>query len=332
MAFDIATQYTLPEVLRAKGPDGKYMDAIDVLSKNVPMIEEGVWDEANGDTTHEMLRVTKKPTGTFGRLNKGVAVEAVTTVPITEYLGTLESRMEIDTRIIRKSSDPIKFRRDREKLHMSGLKDTMHEAIFSYNSHGNRGTDMAEFDGLGTRFGKLVADQVVGMGGTGSDLSSAWLIKWGLDGFHFLYPRDGNKILNVVDHGEEKVFDSAGDPYYALVSAFEWTMGIGIADNRCVKRLANIEQTGDYSFFGGTDPTLGENKLLELIGTIPKPLSNTAIYVGPKLEVQIRKRLMNHDNVFFSESTIWGRPMLQFQGLPIITVDTLGITETALTA
>ena len=84
MAFDIATEYTLPEVLRSKAPDGSHMVAIDVLSQPLPLMEEGYWVQANDETSHQFLRMTSEPVGSMVGYNEGAAFEAATTVPVTE--------------------------------------------------------------------------------------------------------------------------------------------------------------------------------------------------------------------------------------------------------
>jgi hypothetical protein len=61
MPYDINASYTLAEVVKSYDPNNKLHHIIDVFSDKRPILEEGQWMEANGDTYHEGLRLTSAP-------------------------------------------------------------------------------------------------------------------------------------------------------------------------------------------------------------------------------------------------------------------------------
>ena len=343
MAFDIATEYTLPEVLRSKAPDGSHMVAIDVLSQPLPLMEEGYWVQANDETSHQFLRMTSEPVGSMVGYNEGAAFEAATTVPVTEQIGRMESNLRIDIRILKKAPDPIKYRYERERATFRGMVKRFEKIIFSKNlsiggvdtPQGDQTIDVKTINGLGVRMNKLVANKVVSNGASsGSDLGSIWIVKWGPDGLFFIYPRSGMRTIEIDDLKEQVVYDSASRPFRAVMTNFGWEFGLGIGDDRNIKRLCNIASSGNNSFWAdGTDAAKGENNLIDLLEAMPGgDLNGVVMYAGPKIIAQIRKRLNTKSNLYFSEETVWNRKMLTFQGVPIIRVDSLTNDESALTS
>lgn len=335
MAFDIATEYTLPEVLRSKAPDGSHMVAIDVLSQPLPLIEEGVWVQANDETSHEFLRFASEPTGTMVGYNEGAPFEAATTVPVKEQIGRMESNLRIDIRILKKAPDPIRYRFEREQATFRGMMKRWEKIIFSKSltiagsavQQGDMTYDVKTINGLGKRYGALATDSVVSNGASsGSDLGSIWIVKHGIDAFFFIYPRSASRTIEIDDLKEQVINDAAGNPYRVVMTNFGWEFGCGVADPRCVKRLCNIASSGNNSFWqDGTNVAKGEENLIDLIEALPGggDLSGVVIYAGPKIVAQMRKRLNSKSNLYFTEETVWGRKMLTFQGIPIKRVDSL---------
>jgi hypothetical protein len=333
MAFLINSAYTLPEILRTKAPDGSHMAAIDVLSGQYPIIEEGYWEQANGDTTHEFVQMVSEPTGTLVRYNEGTALSVATTKNVTEFMARLEDRMQIDVRILEKAPNPVRYRMEREAAHARGLIKTYHSIVFSKDGYGSRGTDLKDINGLGIRYGVLAADTVVSNGSaSGSTNGSIWIIKHGPNDFFNIYPKNMQKILKQTDLKIQPAYDASGNRYEVVMTKFEWEFGIGIGDPRSVKRLCNITTSGNNSFWqDGTNVAKGEENLIDLIEALPNgDLSNTAIYCGPKMMAQFRKRMNAKTNMYFTMETIWNRPQLAFMGIPIVRVDTLDFDESVI--
>ena len=338
MAFAINQAYTLPEIMRSKAPDGSAMHVIDVLSQSVPMVEEGYWERANGDTTHEMLRAVTEPTGTLVRYNEGTPNSVATTVPISEPLCRIEDRLQIDTRILEKAPDPVGYRREREAMHSRGLIKTFHNVVFSKTSggvvYGDRGADLKSIDGLGKRYGAVAAGSVKSLGGAvASSMGSIWIVKHGPNGVMFTYPKTMNRTLTVQDMREQPAYDASGNRYEVVMTKMAWEFGLAVADPRAVKRLCNITFNNSANDFGGVNnaSAVGEEALIDLIEGLPMgDTSGTAIYVGASMMAAFRKRINSKSNLFFTMESVWGRNQLTFQGIPIIRVDALAADESTI--
>jgi len=345
--FDIASAYTLPEVLRTKAPDGSHMSAIDVLSGRFPIVEEAPWFQANDDTSHEFLRFTSEPTGSLVRLNEGAAFEAVSTVPVREQMARMESNLKIDIRILERAPDPVAYRREREAAYLRGMIKQFHKIFFATRDldnttyYGDMGKNQKSINGLSVRYGTKttsasLVDNVRAMavpGAVANVQSSIWLIKWGQDGVYCFYPKTVSRTLQVNDLKEQVVYDASSRPFRAVMTNFAWEFGLAIADERCVQRLCNIATTVAVGSFDSdtTDATQGEKALIDMIERLPGgDTSNCAFYAGPAIMAALRKRLNLKANMFFTMQDVWGRPQLTFMDIPFIRVDSLTPNEAIL--
>ena len=340
---DFAVDYTLPSVLRHKAPDGSYMEAIDVLSGKYPLLEEGYWIQANDDTSHEFVRTSYEPTGSLVRLNEGTAFEAAGTVGVKEQLARMESMMKIDMRVLEKSPDPVRYIQDMKAAHMRGMIKQWTKIMFASRdsasgpAYGDMDADPKSVNGLRKRMSALTTasspvDNVRGFGSSTANVqSSIWLVKWGPKGLFFLYPKTAERALRIHDlPGEQLVYDKNSKPYTAFVSNFAWEFGLGIGDERAVQRLANITVSGASTDFGGADGTsaAGENAMIDMIDRLPDgDPSGCVFYTGPAIMTAIRKRLNTKSNLFFTPETVWGRPQITFQGIPVVRCDALNPFE-----
>jgi hypothetical protein len=305
------------------------------------MIEEGFWAQANDDTSHEFARMAHEPTGALVRLNEGTPFEAAGTTVVREQMARLESMLRMDVRVLEKSPDPVRYRRDMEAAHVRGMIKQWHKIVFASRdaaagtAYGDMDADPKSINGLRKRLAKLTSatspfDNVRSLGGsTANEQSSIYLVKHGPEGLFFFYPRTASRTLQVNDLREQIVYDASSNPYRAVMTQFAWEFGMGIADPRSVQRLANIATAQTAGSFGDdTDKEQGEKALIDMIERLPGgDTTNCAFYAGPEMMAAMRKRLNSKANMFFTEETVWGRPMLAFMGVPFIRVDNLKANE-----
>jgi hypothetical protein len=110
-------------------------------------------------------------------------------------------------------------------------------------------------------------------------------------------------------------------------------MGIQIADERCVQRIANINPVALSS------NDFDENIFIQAKNWLPRggESTGTVIFVNRALKTQIDIRACNQKiNVYFTppgdgSMDIWGRPVTRFQGIPIYVAEKILSTETVIT-
>ncbi len=318
MSFDIASQYTLAEVLKAYDPQGKLHSLIDPFRDKRPMIEEGHWEQANDRTSHEMLQVTSRPTGDLRAVNQGYKTETVTTKPVTERLTIISSASELSYEETRWQDNPGEFRARRNRVHIRGLIKTFNEKVY----YGDPSLDEKDINGLALRHNTITFCR--DMGGT-SNLYPVWIIKHGTEAFQYLYPKGGKTTFEERDEGLVTLYDSEGRPFPGYRSYFDLRFGIAQGDDRCVRRMVNVDVTAIKS---SSD---FEDALIEELEELPD-MDNTAIYIGRQAMAAIKQRLNSKSNINYTLETIWGRQIPAIQGVPFVKDDTLSLAESQMVA
>ena len=111
-----------------------------------------------------------------------------------------------------------------------------------------------------------------------------------------------------------------------LMTHFMWYFGLTVDDERCVQRIANIENSG-------VDNIFDEDLLLTAINNLPDAGMDpsTTIFVPRSIKNQLDIRAKDKNNVKYESNEVWGQTVTSFRGTPVMLDDMLDETETALT-
>lgn len=221
---------------------------IELLKQNNPILDDAIATECNMDTIHRHTIRTGYPEVTWGRLYKGVPASKATMQQVDDTTGFLETRSEIDTRLLKLAPDPAKQRLVDSAPYLEAMNQEMASGIFYHDT----ATTPEKFKGLAARFNAYntnspdpakphVSNQVINAGGTGNTNTSIWFVTWADHACSLLYPKGTKAGVNVMDKGEEPVKDGNGHTYYAKVTQFEWHIGMFVRDYRYCARIANIK-------------------------------------------------------------------------------------------
>ena len=143
--------------------------------------------------------------------------------------------------------------------------------------YGNEKKDKAKFTGLAARYGAISDDEkkigfnVISGGGTGVDNTSIYVLNWGPQTMHGLYPRGSKAGVSVDFRGQQTVRDSSGNKFEAYVTHYKWDMGFTLRDWRYGVRIANID-VSDLSTSGESSSSAADiiNLLIRAFGKFPK--------------------------------------------------------------
>jgi hypothetical protein len=279
---------------------------------------------------------TGLPTVFWRQYNAGVPSSKSTTAQITEPLAMLEARSHIDAKMLKLNGNSAGFRLSEEAPFIEAMGQEMVNKFFN----GNVGADMKTFSGLATRFSSTTAGNggnVILAGGSGSDNASIYLVVWGENTVFGLVPPGSQAGLVQRDLGEESVQDVNGNWYQAARSLFQWDAGMATADWRYVVRIANID-VSDWIGVTGTQATTAATNLISLmmkaISRIPDINAGRAVFYANRsvqegLMLQALNRSTNALGIRQAMNQ-FGMQVneLNFFGIPVRTVDALGIAET----
>lgn len=319
------TQMTLLELAKRTDPDGELASIAEVLAQDNEVLLDAPWIEANDTFGHKITRRTTLPTGSWRKLNAGVAAEVSKTQEVYETIGMLESYAEVDKDLVDAAPNPKQFRNQEAQAFLEGLSQHLAATTF----YGITATEPEEFDGFATRMPKLAATQnIIGSGGTGSgtDLTSIYIVNWGPNKVFMLYPK-GSKSMGVkhTDLGEDTK-SASSTMWQVYRDHFQVKTGLCVKDDRCIGRVANIEISGSSNIFD-------EDNLIKILNRMPGAGRGATLYVNATVQSQMEIALKDKTNVNYTAGGgegLSGQPVVRFRGCPVRRVDQIVTTEATL--
>jgi|SRR5215217_2256886 len=324
----LSGKVTLLDVAKTFNPDGSAATIAELLSQENEMLIDMPWYEGNLPTGHRITTRTGLPDAIFRKLNGGVPPSKATTAQLDETCGILEARSEIDCDIATLNGNTAAFRMSQATGFMESMNQTMQRQTIYGDS-----TAPEAFIGLAARFNTVNANNaanavnVIDAGGTGTDNASLWLIGWGSNSVHGIFPKGSEAGLRHKDLGEIDAFDANQNRFRAYADWYQWKCGIAVPDWRYVVRIANIDRSDlTKNASAGADlidlMTQAVEKIHSLTGVTP------AFYADRTLRSFLRRQTVNkvaagtlqYDNV-------GGKPALMFAEVPVRRVDALGVNE-----
>ena len=296
----------------------------EVLSRTDEWLEDAVWVEANNLASHVHTRRFTLPAGSWRKLNAGVSAEVSHTRQIVENVGRLESWSQVDEAVVQTlMGDRQKFLSSEDAAFIMGLGQTASTAFITADTS----TTPEQFDGVNCRL-NATGTYVKSAGGSGSDLTSVYFIQWGEDRVHMIYqPEVGHgstsSPVSMKDHGLETVYASSTF-YKAYRTQFVLTAGLASHDDRCMCRMANIED--DVSGANLFEPDYA----IELLNSMLSRGKGAFMYAHQKVLSQLDVMAMDKVNVMYTVNNLWGEPVTYFRGnVPVRQLDAIGITQSS---
>lgn len=311
-------QLSLVEVAKRTNPDGTMATIAEVLKETNSIIADAVWREANDTFSNKTVRRASLPSGSWRKLNGGVAVEASQTVELVDTIGMLETWAENDIEVIKGFSNPMQARNDEAMAFVEGLGQTMASTMI----YGNTATTPERFTGLAPRLGTISATtNCINEGGSGGDTTSIYIVDWSPTGCYMIYPKNSMAGLEHEDRGIETATDSSNNKYRAYVDVFSWKAGMVVKNTKSIARLANIESTGASNLFD-------EDNLITLLNRMTQG-PGRRIYCNQTVLTQMEIRAKDKTNIHYTTvNDIAPGPVTLFKGVPVRLVEQIVNTET----
>jgi hypothetical protein len=347
MAIIGNTALTLADWAKRVDDDGKMATVVDLLSQSNAMMEDMLWVEGNQTSGHKTTIRTGLPQGTWRQLYQGVQPTKSTTAQITEACGNLEGYSELDKDLADLNGNTAEFRLSEEGGFYEGMTQQVQSAFLYANSLNTP----AQIMGLAPRYNTIQvanaasANNVIDMGGTGSTNCSMWVVGWGPNSVHGIFPKGKIAGLQMTDLGEDVKVLSDGSMYRVYRSHFKWECGLAVRDWRYVVRMCNIDVTlltgasaanlinGLVSAFHRF-PTAPSSMRITTDPTKPSGVlgaTRFAIYCNRQVAAALDRQAMNKTNLLLSIGEFDGKPVTMFRGVPIRVVDRLLTTEARIT-
>jgi hypothetical protein len=311
------------EMSKRMDPSGRTAAIVEVLQEDNPIIQDATWMEANDVWANKTTRRAYLPSGDWRKLNNGVSKVSTLTVVLWDTIGSLEAYSEPDKDLIDKAPDPMQARMDEARGIIEGMSVQFAYSMFYKNAD----STPEAMTGLHPRMPSLATTtNVLNAGGSGSDVTSVYVVMWGPGKVNCIYPKGApNMGVQHRDLGEQTLSGTSSTQYQGYRDHFKLEAGLAVQDEKCIGRVANIESTGATNLFD-------EDDLITLCNRMrngPK-----WVYVNNTVLTQMEIALKDKNNVNFTPSQgegLAGAPVMYFRGYPVKKCDQIAITETALT-
>ena len=322
---------TLLDVAKRMDPNGKAAKIAEMLSQDNEVLDDMPWIEGNLPTGHRVTVRTGLPTAAWRKLNQGVPRSKSNVAQIDETTAMLEAWSDVDKDIAELNGLESDFRLSESSAFIESMNQTMASTVF----YGNSVSAPESFLGFAPRFddvpttagGAENRDNVIDAGGTGSTNTSIWLIGWGPNSVHGIYPKGSTAGLQHSDLGLDTVLDANGNPYRAYRDHYQWKCGIALRDWRYVVRIANIDVTALVS-----DAAAGANLINLLTKALERIHSLNGVrpvfYMNRTVRSILRQQQVSAvKNSTLSVEELYGKRVLMASEVPVRRTDALLNTE-----
>ena len=209
------TNPTLADLTSRMTADGKIdTQIIELLNETNEMLDDITFVEATGVTENITTVRTGLPQVAWRKLNYGVPTGKSKTKQVSDSIGMLEAYAEVDKKLVDiAAGDKGTFRLSENRAFIEAMNQEFQRALL----FGDISTDPAKILGLAPRFstGDIAkaenAVNVIDAGGTGSNLTSIWLIAWSPLTAFCMYPKGLTGGLRDTDLGEVTLDDENGN-------------------------------------------------------------------------------------------------------------------------
>lgn len=324
MAVKGLTALTLADWGKRIDPNGKVDKIIELLSQTNPILLDMMIMESNSPTGHKTTVRTGLPDATWRLLNYGVPNSKSTTAQVTDTMGMLETYAEIDKSLADLNGNTAEFRLSEDRAFLEAMNQKMAQTLF----YGDTSVNPQQFMGLASRYSSKSAgngQNIIDAGGTGTDNTSIWLVVWGENTVHGIFPKGQEAGLQMQDLGEKTLRDSAGGQYQGYRTHYKWDNGLTLRDWRYVVRIANID-VSDLSV-----PASAANIVTQMVKALHRvpnlKMGRAAFYMNRTVAQALDLQSLDKASLALSVKETEGEWWTTFRGIPIRETDAILETE-----
>ena len=326
-------QPTLADAAALTTDSGAAVTIAEVLEQTNPAFNDIPMVEANSTTGHKVSARQKLPETYLRRINQGIRPSKSGYGSVLEAAGLFNALGQVDAKLVELAVDKARFRFMENKGHI----ESMGQRFFQSMLYGDPNVTPEEFLGIAPRYASLAASdrtavQVIDAGGTGSDLTSIYLVGWGEGSVVGFYPKGTQAGIKHTPLPQAMVDDGEGGQYLGYQDWFDLNAGIAVQDYRNIVRIANIDVSDLQAGTPQAGITAGAN-LINLMTVALEQLNNPnglnpVFYVPRVISTYMRLQVVNKGNVWLSTREIAGQKVTTFDIAPVRRMDAISLNET----
>lgn len=287
------------------------------LEQTHELLKVAPWYKSSNGTIHKYVKAKKLGAGGFVDINGGIpslsSESDVEIMQICDY----EGLSKVDEKLLSDCEDPAAVRNSEDLMNAEGVMSDWESKVV-YGS--------GDFKGFANLRPAVETKRVWDAGASGNTCTSAWLVEWGEHGVNFRYPNAAQPGLINEDRGRALTTsnDGKGGDMYAWIRFFAIKAGLHVYNEKCLLRQASIATTGTANLFN-------IKMAIEMKNVLPHKGRYATWLVNSTVMAQMENELYNKGNVQYSRREVEGfGTVLECLGIPVICVDAITDTETAL--
>ena len=313
---------TLADHAKRMDPDGSVAVIVEMLSETNAILDDLITRECNDGTSHKTTMRTGIPEAAWRMLNYGVPKGKSDTAQVTDTTGMLEAYNEVDKALADLNGNTAQFRLSEANARIEGMGQQMAETLF----YGDTTKNPERFLGLSARYSTLdkskaeSANTVIDAGGQGIDNTSIWLVTWGENTTHGLFPKGSKAGLDHMDKGQETLTDEKGGMYEGYRDHFKWDLGLTVRDHRYNGRICNLDvaQLKDSANVATLKKVI--RWLIELSEQVEEG-GNKVFYMNRKMRTLLRLAILEKVSGNLVWENVEGKRVMMFDDIPVKRVD-----------
>lgn len=304
-------------------------DIIELMNQTNDILNDVPWMESNQSDGHLTRIRTGLPEVYWRRLYQGTPPSKSQWSQVKEGCGILEALMELDVEETKLYADKLNaFRMSESKAFTEAMRQKVAKTLF----YGDNNVTPDEFNGLSMRYPGKTSPHVVDAGGTGAKCTSMWLVSWGAQTVHGLYPKGSQGGFEHKDMGEYVTNDDNGRKFEVLGDKYNWRCGLTVRDWRSVVRIANIDTTKLGLSYGESGFVDLQKLTIMAKNMMPEMMRSKAIwYCNQDVMTALEMQAIDPKGVHLTYGEFFdskGVPILH--GRPVRQCDAIISTESAL--
>lgn len=331
----LATQVsTYADVAKRLDPSGAIAGILEILNKSNPILDDMLVMECNDGTGHKTTVRTGIPQAAWRLLNYGVPRVKTTTAAVRDTTGMLEVYSEIDKDLADLSGNAKAYRLSEASGIMEGMSQQMASTIF----YGNTAINPERFLGIAPRYATATlanaasaANVFLAGGSNAAHNTSAYLISWGAQATHGLFPKGSKAGLTHRDLGEQTLLDGNGGQYQGYRDHFKWDLGLTVRDWRQNVRVANIDtfQLNDTTYIKALIKTMIDaSESIPIANEDSNANAGRRVwYVSKSVRSALRWAILEKVAYNLTWDTWMGKRVVMFDDTPVKRVDAILETE-----
>lgn len=319
---------TLADVAMRLDPDGTIAKIVEILNQTNSALDDMVFVEGNLPNGHKTTIRAGIPSSTWRKIYQGVPPTKSETVPVIDTVGNLEQYGVIDMDIVDLNGQTAEFLMSENKSHIEGMAQDAAETLV----YGDTDVNPERFTGLAARYNDLSAQNarnIYDAGGTGSDNTSIWLVVWGEEYVHGIYPKGKNAGLKFENHGQRTVYDGSNNPFEAWQTHWKWELGLSVRDWRYAGRICNIDVSDLNTIANTANLVTWMTILSERIESLE--VGRPAWYVNRTIREKLRLGILEKISNNLTWETVAGRRVMMFDGVQVKRLDRILNSESQVT-